>query len=158
MNSIGGFDAGFGVLNIISLVFSLAVLGANVWMLIDATQRPDWAHQSAGSNKGLWIGLGVGSLVLCLCCWVIAAIAPIVWLTAYRPKVVDAERRGPYGGYGPPGGFGGPPPGYDGGSGGHGPPGGFGSPPGPPPGYGPPTEWGQPGGGHPPFGGGPRNL
>ena len=58
------------------------------------------------------------------------------------------------GGYGPPGGYGGPPPGAP--PGGYGPPGGggYGGPPGPggygPPGYGPPGGPGAPGGYGPP--------
>lgn len=130
-----------GALLAIQIVLGLVVLGANGFMIYDAARRPDWAHQAGGSTKGLWIGLGIGGLVICWCCYgILSAIAPIVWFAAFRPKVIAAEEQGPSQGYG----FGGPPPGYGPPGGYGGPPGGFGQPPG---GYGgPPGGYDQPGG------------
>ncbi len=136
------FYAGNGVSTIISLVLSLALLGAGIFVAVDAGKRPDWAHQQAGAAKGLWIGLGIAGGVLGLCCCILGLPVPIIWFAVYRNKVIAAEQGGPHQGYGgpPPGGYGGPPPGY-------GPPPGGGFPPPPPAGGGFPPP---PGGGFPP--------
>ncbi|CAN5515073.1 hypothetical protein BH24ACT4_BH24ACT4_20020 [soil metagenome] len=161
------FTGANGVLFVVQIALGLAVLGANGFLIADSARRPDWAHQAAGSTKGLWIGLGIGGLVLCWCCYgILSAVAPIVWLAAFRNKVIEAEQRGPTQGYygGPPGGYGGPPGGYgrppggfppSGPAGGFPPgPGGPGAPP-PPGGYPPPPPGGSPPPPPPPPSGGP---
>lgn len=151
------FDGLSSALFIVFLVIALAVVAANIFTAVDAGKRPDHAFAQAGTVKGLWVGLPIGSAVLALICCacigpasIVGGIVPVVWFAAFRRKVIEAEERGGpgYGGP-PPGGYGPPPPGYGGP-----PPGGYGGPP-PPPGYGgppPPPGYGGPpaGGGYPP--------
>lgn len=155
MGSDFAFDGASSALFIIFLVITLAVVAANIFTAVDAGKRSDVAFAQAGTVKGLWIGLPIGSAVLGLVCCaclgpasIVGGIVPVVWFAAFRRKVIEAEERGgpgfggpPPPGYGgpPPGGYGGPPPpGYGGpppAGGGFPPPPGSG--PGPPPGYGP---------------------
>lgn len=145
---------GGGGSRIFTILLGLAALAASILLAVDAGKRSEQAFQAAGTQKSLWVGLGIGGGVLGLCCCpVFGAIAPAVWFASFRHKVDAAEGGG--GGFGgPPGGYGGPPPGYGGPPGGYQPPsGGFDGPPG---GYQPPSGGFDgphpppPGGGFPP--------
>ena len=163
----------------VEIALILAGLALPIWALIDAAMRPDWAWQRAGENKGVYMALLVGSMVVGLfCCGLLSIGMSLVYFLGVRPKVRNIEKGGPglasgypgYPGFDPyrsamygPGSY--TPEGYDefgvplgpGVPGGGGPAGPGGGPV-PPAGYGPPPVYG-PGpvaGGPPPvYGPGP---
>jgi hypothetical protein len=151
---IGNFGGG---LFIVEIALILCGIGLPIWALIDASLRPDWAWQRSGENKGLYMGLLIGSMVVGLfCCGLLSVVMSLVYFLAVRPKVRNIEKGGPglpsgfpgYPGFDPyrsamygPGSY--TPDGYDefgvplGPGGGSAPPAGYGPPAGPPPVYGP---------------------
>jgi hypothetical protein len=146
----------------------LVGVGLCIFVLVDATRRPDWVWPATGQSKALWITLGVLGIFPGCCCGLAGGAIGAVYLAAIRPKLETAQS----GGYGGPGSgaFGqGPPPGsgYGPSAGPYGPPpgpSGYGPPPGQPgygpypgqPGYGPPP--GSPGYGPPPGSPGPGSA
>lgn len=143
----------------LSWALALVGVGVCIFVLVDATRRPDWVWPATGQSKALWITLGVLGIFPGCCCGLAGIAIGAIYLAAIRPKL-EATTSSGYGGpgYGPPPGAYGP--GQPPGSGYGPPPGPFGPPPGgssyPPPGYGPPP--GSPGSGSippPPPGYGP---
>jgi hypothetical protein len=148
------FNFGGGIF-LVEIGLLLAGLALPIWALIDAAMRPDWAWQRAGENKGVYMALLVGSMVVGLfCCGLLSIGMSLVYFLGVRPKVRNVEKGGPglasgfpgYPGYGPyhspmygPGSY--PAAGYDEFGvplGGAVPPAGYGPVPGgPPPVYGP---------------------
>jgi len=121
------------IVNPVFIVFGLIGLAVTIYCIVDILRRPDWAWQSSGQSKVLWVVLVIVGHFLC---WL---IMDLIYLLAIRPKVVAAQGSG-----GPPGGYGGG--GYGGGSSYGGSPGyggsaGYGGSPG----YGAPGGYGQPG-------------
>jgi hypothetical protein len=59
-----------------------------VWTAVDASRRPDWAFERAGTSKTLWVVL---PLVGVLLCGVVAIVSALVWFFKTRGRV-DAAR------------------------------------------------------------------
>ena len=90
-------DAGASiVVLLVELVFGLAWLGFQIWVLMQIMKPSEAEYTAAGQNRGLWVGLGV----LGLCCFGI--IIDLIWFLAIKPKIEEA-RQGGYGGA--PGGY-----------------------------------------------------
>ena len=71
-------------------------LALPIWALIDAAMRPDWAWQRAGENKGVYMALLVGSMVVGLfCCGLLSIGMALVYFLGVRPKVRNIEKGGP---------------------------------------------------------------
>jgi hypothetical protein len=73
------------------LLVGVAISAACIWAAIDAASQPEWAFEAAGTNKVLWIVLPIVGLFMC----VVGIVASVLWFSTFKPRVVDAARRGP---------------------------------------------------------------
>jgi hypothetical protein len=68
------------------VVFSIP-LALNVWALLDAARRPEWAFALVGRSRTSWVVLNGGGIFVCG-----AGVILAVWyLVRIRPVVADAE-------------------------------------------------------------------
>ncbi len=104
------FSSFGGGIFFVEIALFLCGIGLPIWALIDAAMRPDWAWQRAGENKGVYMALLVGSMVVGLfCCGLLSIGMSLVYFLGVRPKVRNVEKGGPglasgypgYPGYGP---------------------------------------------------------
>jgi len=82
-----------GVVIVLALVFLVvvAIPALCIWAAIDAASQPEWAFEAAGTSKTLWIVLPIVGMFVCF----VGAIAAVLWFGTYKPKVLEATRRGP---------------------------------------------------------------
>jgi hypothetical protein len=73
-----------GAPELLIVLLSFLPLAIIIWGVADAATRPDWAWQSAGQNKAMWIILQVVGAVLC---GIVGLILAIVYLVSIRPQV-----------------------------------------------------------------------
>jgi hypothetical protein len=76
----------FGGPGLLLMVVPLAVLGIQVWALVDAAMRPDAVWKAAGSSKTLWVVLLAVGLVLSI----IGLVLAIVYLAGVRGRLKAA--------------------------------------------------------------------
>jgi hypothetical protein len=77
------------------LLMAFAIPALCIWAAVDASSQPEWAFEAVGTTKTLWIVLPIVGIFVCF----VGIIAAVLWFTNYKPKVLDATRRGP--GFGP---------------------------------------------------------
>jgi hypothetical protein len=75
------------VVMMVGMVLGVVPLALNIWAIIDAAGRPDWAWERSGQNKTLWIVLIAIGLVFCA----LGLVMSIVYFVVIRPQVVRAE-------------------------------------------------------------------
>jgi Protein of unknown function (DUF2516) len=78
---------------VLALVFLIvvAIPALCIWAAIDAANQPEWAFEAAGTTKMLWIALPIVGIFVCF----VGIIAAILWFTNFKPRVIEASRRGP---------------------------------------------------------------
>ena len=77
------------------VLIAFAIPALCIGAAIDAASQPEWAFEAVGTSKTLWIVLPIVGVFVCF----VGIIAAILWFANYKPKVLDATRRGP--GFGP---------------------------------------------------------
>jgi hypothetical protein len=77
------------------LLIAFAIPALCIGAAIDAASQPEWAFEAVGTTKTLWIVLPIVGIFVCF----VGIIAAVLWFTNYKPRVIDATRRGP--GFGP---------------------------------------------------------
>ncbi|MCU1676755.1 MAG: hypothetical protein JWM93_1513 [Frankiales bacterium] len=87
----------------IGLPVGIALTIVMIWAAVDAALRPARAYDAIGHKKVYWVaGLGVTALAFWLPLLglfaLVGAVAAIVYLVEYRPKLRDISRR-PSGGW-----------------------------------------------------------
>jgi hypothetical protein len=73
------------------LLVALAISAVCIWAAVDAASYPDWAFDAAHTSKVLWIVLPVVGIFMC----VVGIVAAVLWFGLFKPRVVEASRRGP---------------------------------------------------------------
>ncbi len=63
---------------------AVAAVGLSVWMVVDASRRPDHQFASAGVDRTLWIVLASVGLMLCQ---PLGLVASIIYFTSVRPRL-----------------------------------------------------------------------
>jgi hypothetical protein len=85
------FDVVYGLV-LVGILLTVVSIPFVLWGAIDAGQRPGWVWFQAAQNRGLWIGLMVGGLLLY---GPLGGAAAIFYLASIRPRLIAAEQAGP---------------------------------------------------------------
>ena len=73
------------------LLIAFAIPALCIRAAIDAASQPEWAFEAAGTTKTLWIVLPIVGIFVCF----VGIIAALLWFSNYKPRVIEASRRGP---------------------------------------------------------------
>jgi hypothetical protein len=78
---------------VVSLALSAIPLALNVWALLDAAHRPEWAFAFLNRNRTAWVAASAVGVLFC----VPGVIVALWYLLKVRPQVagVEAGRLGP---------------------------------------------------------------
>jgi hypothetical protein len=74
------------------LILGLVILGLVIWVVVDASSRPEWVWQRTGQNRVVWIAVPLVGLVFC---GVVSLVMAIVYLASIRPQLIAAQQGSP---------------------------------------------------------------
>lgn len=101
--------ATFWVIWIALIALWVAVVGWNIWAIVDCARRPTHEWTAAGQDKTTWLLLLIlVGLVLGFGCGITHILMPILYMAIPRPALKQVAGMPPPQGYGY--GYGGPPP------------------------------------------------